>query len=840
MKPLRRLLNGQRFILQMVMYQHAWMHRLKNFLFENIVLLHILINYKNMLIFTTSYLERKVYNMFSRCQLINIRKEKLVDELVKLISVIICSICYFMIQLGILPNTDEMANFTRFNMIHNGRMNYELGNLIWDISSEISYLIFGYSYNAVRLNNTLLYAIIIFLSLNIISYYRKNMSFFRKWSFLPFYIYMVAVLADGKSIYYGILGDGIYMYPLNNHCTAIIFTLIFINFTLYADNNNTNSWKKHLIQICILLYGCIWTDSIFVLICVLPSIIYYGVLLCNRKKDIKKIYTITLVFLIMLILINILAYFIPQLSLLHREKVNQYRDGVYGISNFGKIENLGIRIATYLCGIMGLFNCLFFGNSILNINNFTYAVRFFILILCIIIIFSLINKWVKLKYKNILVILALGELALSFAFLMADFGEMYINQRYLGSLLYFSIIIVICEMPKVKSINDFINKQNKWLFIVFVLLIFLRVDSIFSTPDLKYEKQLEQLAEIINTNKLGSGFSQYWISYNISSKLNEGNAVDPVDYSGGCFCKSINTTLPDQVDEYNYIIIANSGEQFLYADEIQENLLKDMYGNFIKYKTEDFSLYYFDNAIDLYSGYIDSNVGIMRLSENTIVSNDKYILKKSGYIYGPYVDLAKGVYQLEIYGNNLNDALINLTCDNGATDIEIEYFEKENEHVVLKFGIKENMDNVEFVIKNSGNNNIIINSISYFRNKEDVEKYLALKTYNIEKMSSYIYKSTVEKDYIIISSGGYIYGPYAKIEKGDYTVNIYGENLDLATFEVQYNCGENKIKYSMSESENGKVCIFFKTDKDIDNLEIVTRNMSEKEINFYKMEIIKQ
>ena len=778
--------------------------------------------------------------MNNQCGSMKTGKKNFADILVKIVAVIICSICFYMIQLEILPNTDEMANFARFNMIHNGRMSYQLGNIIWDICSEISYLIFGYSYTAVRFNNTLLYSIIILLSLNIICYYRKNMNFLSKWSFLPFYIYMVAVLANGHSVYYGVLGEGIYIYPLNNHFTPIIFTLIYVNFILYAEKNKMTAWKKYVVQICILMYGCIWTDSIFVIICVFPCLVYYGVLFFNKKKNVKLFYKLLYAFVIMLILINILACFFPQLSFLHRDKMEQYRDVVYGISNFGKLENLGIRIITYLYGCFGLFNCLFWGNSILNINNFTYLIRFLILILCVIVIFMLIRKWIKLKHDNILVILGLGELFLSLAFLLADFGEMYINQRYLGAILYFSIIIIICEKSEFSFINGVINEKKCWLSVAFILLIFLRLDSFCGTPNLKYEKQLEQLAQIINENKLGSGFSPYWISFNISSKLNENYAVDPVDYSSGSFTKSINTGLPNQADKYNYIIVAKSGDDYLYSSEINEKSLKKMYGNYTKYETEDFALYYFKNVINLCSGYIDKDVDTMHLGENTKISNGKFLLKKSGYIYGPYVDLDSGVYQVEISGKNLENALIKITGENGAEDINIEYCENNGSRIIVKFGLKEYMDNVEFVIRNNSASSIIINNIYYTRSNENVQKYLAKQRYDIKTLSNYIYKSAVKKDCIMVSTGGYIYGPYAEVEKGSYKVNIYGKNLDLATFAIQYNLGENKIEYSILDINNNKACLLFKTDKKIDDLEIVTSNMAEKEIGINMLEIIKQ
>lgn len=82
------------------------------------------------------------------------------------------------------------------------------------------------------------------------------------------------------------------------------------------------------------------------------------------------------------------------------------------------------------------------------------------------------------------------------------------------------------------------------------------------------------------------------------------------------------------------------------------------------------------------------------------VENNKIVLDKDGLQYGPYCELEKGDYVVEIYGNYLSNVDVWVTADAGTTLIPIEDIKKENERVQYSVHVDEKYDNVEFLVKN--------------------------------------------------------------------------------------------------------------------------------------------
>lgn len=68
--------------------------------------------------------------------------------------------------------------------------------MLWAFTSILSYAIKGYSYDAVRLNNAIMYAIEILLSLVLIILLKKEKdSIWSRWSFMPFFLLYDDIIA---------------------------------------------------------------------------------------------------------------------------------------------------------------------------------------------------------------------------------------------------------------------------------------------------------------------------------------------------------------------------------------------------------------------------------------------------------------------------------------------------------------------------------------------------------------------------------------------------------------------------------------------------------------------
>ena len=206
------------------------------------------------------------------------KKYIIVDTIIVILATVFTGVYYYYIEKGFPPYFDELANFAKYNqMIADGKLT-NLNNLLWAFTSILSYAIKGYSYDAVRLNNAIMYAIEILLSLVLIILLKKEKdSIWSRWSFMPFFLYMMTLLHDGKSKYFGMSSEDFYLYPFDNHVLAIIFSLLVFIF-IELEKRSTGRKKKVLALFTVLFlgYGLISTDSIFAIICVLPLSAFFA------------------------------------------------------------------------------------------------------------------------------------------------------------------------------------------------------------------------------------------------------------------------------------------------------------------------------------------------------------------------------------------------------------------------------------------------------------------------------------------------------------------------------------------------------------------------------------
>lgn len=117
---------------------------------------------------------------------------------------------------------------------------------------------------------------------------------------------------------------------------------------------------------------------------------------------------------------------------------------------------------------------------------------------------------------------------------------------------------------------------------------------------------------------------------------------------------------------------------------------------------------------DWRSKYIDYRIGGWYIDENIIQTSDTIDM-----IYGPYIELKKGIYSIRIdyeceedqgclvYANSGNDAYI---------DTNLETLQKDKRSISYDFVLTEDIDNLEAVIKYSGKGGLIIKDISIKEN----------------------------------------------------------------------------------------------------------------------------
>ncbi len=97
---------------------------------------------------------------------------------------------------------------------------------------------------------------------------------------------------------------------------------------------------------------------------------------------------------------------------------------------------------------------------------------------------------------------------------------------------------------------------------------------------------------------------------------------------------------------------------------------------------------------------------------------------------------------------------------------------------------------------------------------------------------------SMEGGAVVLQSGQEQFGPYANTMPGTYTVDIYGENLDKASFRLQENGGNAfSVVTDFTVFEPGHVAYTFTSGGFADNIEFVTRNDSADTVKIDRMSL---
>lgn len=776
-----------------------------------------------------------------------LNRDKILDVIIIIFTTCFMGIYYYWIEKGFVPDGDELANFTKYNLIFKQNIKYPIGNGLWALSSIISYFIKGYSYDSVRLNNSIMYSLVVFLSLILILILKKEKStILKKWYFLPFFVYMMGLLHDGKSKYFGIMSEALYLYPFDNHMTAIIFSLICLIFLALAIKEN-NDKKKKIYQVFFLfsfLYGMFYTDSLYLIILAFPLFVV-GIKELFKKDSVRQnLHYYIIFFLLLILLLRILSNYVSAFSFLKTDSQGQYDGYVYGISNFGGIFALGERIYVWICGILGVFNCLFFDFAILNLKTFSYLVRFSIVIFYFYYCITYIYKWLKTDKQNKLIaILCLGSIMLSVVFILADFGGMLINVRYLPAILPYAII-TLCVLSDsiIERINIF--KWNAYLLGMFTFLILI---AIYIQPVYKnevnniYEDELELISDTILDEKLGNGLAPFWAAYNISAKLNNEYYVDAVDYNG-IFLQDYEKAIGRQADNYNYILLAKNVDSYQFSRLFNEDMLFEQFGRCdAQYDFNEFSLYYYEDGINDWSTNTLTYKSEGIEFNNKVIKRNKQIwLKESGKIYGPYVNLNKGMYAIKVKGENLLGCEFFVTGNSGASNIELYNVQTSNDEISYLFIIDDLEKAVEFVFENVTKSPVIIESINIKRSDNILYEYRDNLTYKFDD-NKIQYMGAVEFDEqsVVIDNGGSQYGPYVTLEKGEYEIIINGDNLSKAEYFVKTDLGDTILKTELIKISEQEHIYRLKIKKKTDDVEVTFTNNTDQSVLFQSLEINK-
>ncbi len=104
-----------------------------------------------------------------------------------------------------------------------------------------------------------------------------------------------------------------------------------------------------------------------------------------------------------------------------------------------------------------------------------------------------------------------------------------------------------------------------------------------------------------------------------------------------------------------------------------------------------------------------------RFQNNAKDTADGRVLYRNGLSYGPYISLCEGLYQIEIIGNNLPLCRFKVTTDAGKAQIPLQDVMQRENSIVYSFVLKEDSVLVEFVLENTRDADILIESMELCR-----------------------------------------------------------------------------------------------------------------------------
>ena len=160
----------------------------------------------------------------------------------------------------------------------------------------------------------------------------------------------------------------------------------------------------------------------------------------------------------------------------------------------------------------------------------------------------------------------------------------------------------------------------------------------------------------------------------------------------------------------------------LNNDLTESDSLYVLDGNLMAFKNSNLHFYYIDGQIIGLKETL-SNVDEITIDQRNMIQvsltnnlnivngspiNEGRILHANGLSYGPYIKLEAGEYRLYITQDGMLDSELNITADKGEYAVEFEYNSKVDNVLTYNFKLDENMENIEFVIQNSKENNIIV------------------------------------------------------------------------------------------------------------------------------------
>lgn len=201
--------------------------------------------------------------------------------------------------------------------------------------------------------------------------------------------------------------------------------------------------------------------------------------------------------------------------------------------------------------------------------------------------------------------------------------------------------------------------------------------------------------------------------------------------------------------------------------------------------------------------------------ENVVqIGSDEYLLSD-------IFEVNKGVYDIVGYGDDIECLEISASEDN--EDISFEKIQQNKTSVVYKLYVEEN-SKLQFKFQNKGNETSEITNVSL-----EVDDEYRTEMFDVSDLECSKGHKTESK--IILDENGLQYGPYCKLEKGDYEVEVYGDGLSDVEAWVTADVGQTSITIDGIEKEQQKIHYIVHVDDEYNDVEFLIKNSQESDVS---------
>ncbi len=208
-------------------------------------------------------------------------------------------------------------------------------------------------------------------------------------------------------------------------------------------------------------------------------------------------------------------------------------------------------------------------------------------------------------------------------------------------------------------------------------------------------------------------------------------------------------------------------------------------------------------------------------------NNGIQVKQAAGLLYGPYDSIESGIYEVDIYGKNLDNAEIRFTYDGGTPLEHAMLIQKRGDHLLYRIEVDENKELFEVLISGDGDKGCKV----YYYTLTSVDKDSLQKvdlTYHYYDRSIHTSAVNTKANEILLNRNDVCYGPYIRLPEGKYRLELAGRNLSDAEIVVTYQNGEKTVQnLKKNSSTQIKSEMEFVLEETAENVEVVIRNYQD-------------